>query len=54
MKIKTKQYGYGGLINWTAIDNETYDYDSYVGVGNTEDEAIQDLMEKLNLPTLEC
>ncbi len=51
MKIKTIEHYRN---EWTAVDAENYDYDSYVGVGNTEDEAIQDLMEKLNLPTLEC
>ena len=45
MKIKTEQHY---RIEWTAIDAENYDYDSYVGIGSTEQEAIQDLMDKLD------
>lgn len=34
-------------MDWSAIDDDTYDYDQPVGWGSTEHEAIADLMEKL-------
>jgi hypothetical protein len=34
-------------FDWSAIDDDTYDYDSQIGHGATEQEAINDLLEKL-------
>lgn len=34
-------------MDWSAIDDETYDYDGPIGWGATEQEAINDLMEKI-------
>lgn len=42
MKLKTQKQPNG---EWTALDEDTYDYDSYVGWGKTEQEAIDDLVE---------
>ena len=33
--------------DWGAIDSDTYDYDSPIGYGSTEQEAIDDLTEQL-------
>lgn len=33
--------------DWSAIDDDTYDYDQPVGYGATEQEAIEDLLWKL-------
>jgi hypothetical protein len=33
--------------DWQAIDEDTYDYDSPTGYGATEQEAIDDLMWKI-------
>lgn len=33
--------------DWQAIDDDTYDYDQPVGYGATEQEAIDDLIWKL-------
>jgi hypothetical protein len=34
--------------DWSAIDDDTYDYDQPVGYGATEQEAIEDLLWKLD------
>ena len=34
-------------MDWIAVDDDTYDYDSPVGRGATEAEAIADLMEQM-------
>lgn len=51
MTIKTTcHYPALGTIpaEWTAIDDDTYDgLGSPIGSGHTEEEAIEDLMEKL-------
>jgi hypothetical protein len=44
MNIKTECHGWD---NWTAIDDDTYDYDGPVGYGKSEAEAISDLKEQL-------
>jgi hypothetical protein len=50
MKIKTF-YDPPGIpmrgADWQAIDDDTYDYDQPVGYGATEQEAIDDLLWKL-------
>jgi hypothetical protein len=32
---------------WSAVDDDSYDYDGPIGWGSTEEEAIGNLMEKL-------
>jgi len=34
--------------DWSAIDDDTYDYDQPVGYGATEQEAIDDLLDKIS------
>lgn len=34
-------------MDWSAVDDDTYDYDQPVGWGATEQEAIADLRDKL-------
>lgn len=34
--------------DWSAIDDDTYDYDQPVGYGKTEQEAIDDLLSKIS------
>lgn len=31
-------------FDWSAVDDETYDYDKPIGFGATEQEAIDDLL----------
>ena len=33
--------------DWSAFDDETYDYDSPIGYGATEQAAIDDLLEQI-------
>ena len=44
MKIVTQKQPNG---EWTALDEDNYDYDSYIGWGKTREEAIADLMDML-------
>jgi hypothetical protein len=50
MKIKT-EYVFPPIpirqYDWSAIDDDTYDYDQPVGRGPTEKSAIADLLEQL-------
>lgn len=50
MKIKTS-YDYPPIpcrsMDWSAIDDDTYDYDMPIGRGPTELEAKQDLLTEL-------
>jgi hypothetical protein len=57
MKIKT-HFEYPPIpvryFDWIAYDDDTYDEGSIVGVGRTEQEAIDDLIDQmidLNIPT---
>lgn len=34
-------------FDWSAVDDDTYDYDQPIGHGATEQEAINDLLEQL-------
>jgi hypothetical protein len=34
-------------FDWIAVDDDTYDYDSPIGLGATEQEAIEDLKQKI-------
>jgi hypothetical protein len=34
-------------FDWSAVDDDTYDYDQPIGYGATEQEAIDDLMDQL-------
>ena len=50
MKITTnyeRKIGPSRNYDWSAVDDDTYDYDSPIGYGPTEQEAIDDLMEQL-------
>lgn len=48
MKIKT-HFNYPPILDrrfdWIAVDDDTYDYDSPIGYGATEQEAIDDQLE---------
>ena len=52
MTIKTN-YDYPPIpirtFDWSAWDDETLDEDSIIGHGETEIEAIKDLLEKLSI-----
>ncbi len=49
MHVKTTQHL---PHEWTAIDEDSYDGpDSHMGIGNTEAEAIADLMDKMGIGT---
>lgn len=48
MKIKTTQHC---VHEWTAIDEDTYDGpESRMGTGNSEAEAVADLLEQMETP----
>lgn len=36
-------------MDWSAVDNDTYDYDQPIGWGATEQEAIADLLEQFEV-----
>lgn len=36
--------------DWSAVDDDTYDYDQPIGWGATEAAAIADLLEQLDSP----
>lgn len=50
MKIKTR-HDFPPIpdrrFDWSAVDDDTYDYDQPIGHGATEAEAIADLLEQL-------
>jgi hypothetical protein len=50
MKIKTSHI-YPPIpdrrFDWSAVDDDTYDYDQPIGYGRTEEEAIADLLSQL-------
>lgn len=50
MKIRT-EFVYPPIpdrsFDWSAVDDDTYDYDAPIGRGATEQEAIEDLQEQL-------
>ena len=52
MNIKTVKYDYTHTCAWIAYDDDTYDGaedgNNELGTGNTEQEAIDELMEIMN------
>jgi hypothetical protein len=49
MNIRTSSWSLCPIpcFEWSAVDDDTYDYDQPVGYGATEQEAIDDLLWKL-------